>query len=274
MARIRSIKPEYWGDFETAERLSRDARLLYVALWNFCDEHARMAGDARYVKGHCFPYDDDLDAAAVTALLDELERVGNVVRYTVDQAPYLFLPNLHKHQRLEPAKVPSRLPPPPEPDSSERRADESARDADQSGTSVALQVAGSRLQAAGSKGADAHTTPPPPVDNLPGELAILRAKLDARKLQVRWDKLDADQVTEIQQLVELHGDGPLVKAALNAYRPNDPPVFAQAWLSDWRLLRPPGTFAVVASPSCPVRGHSGTVAHCVQCAADRLAGDA
>ena len=32
MARIRSVKPEYWDDRKLAKRTSRDARLLYIAL--------------------------------------------------------------------------------------------------------------------------------------------------------------------------------------------------------------------------------------------------
>ena len=40
MARIRSIKPEFWDDRKLAKRASRDARLLYIALWNLADEWA------------------------------------------------------------------------------------------------------------------------------------------------------------------------------------------------------------------------------------------
>lgn len=277
MARIRSIKPEFWGDFDTAVNLSRDARLLYISLWNFCDEHARMAGDTRYVKGHCFPYDDDLTPEVIDGLLDELVAAGNVVRYQVDRAPFLWLPNLHKHQRLEASKVPSRLPEPPDPDGPGHGADKSARDSDESETNVALQVAGSRLQAAGGRDArEARTTPPPqPVDNqLPGELAVLRSKLEARKLVVRWDKLTGEQVTEIIDLVNTHGDAPLVKAALAAFQPDDPIVFAQGWLKHWRNIRKPGSLSLV-EPLCPVHSFQREPASsCKLCASERLAGDA
>ena len=116
MARIRSVKPEYWDDRKLAKRTSRDARLLYIALWNLADEHGRLNGDPQWIKGQVFSYDDDLDAGAVAKLLDELARpaVGAVMPYEVDGDPYLFLPKLAKHQRLEPDKVKSRLPEPPE----------------------------------------------------------------------------------------------------------------------------------------------------------------
>ncbi|MEV2277817.1 hypothetical protein AB0I72_19755 [Nocardiopsis sp. NPDC049922] len=137
MPRIRSVKPEYWDDRKLARSVSRDGRLLYIGLWNHADEHSRVQGDPRFIKGRVFPYDDDLDETAIAALLDELADAGRIVRYTVDGDPYLVLPTLSRHQRLEAAKVPSRLPSPadadPEPpargraDESEPRADESAR---------------------------------------------------------------------------------------------------------------------------------------------------
>ena len=42
MARIRSVKPEFWTDRKLARCTSRDARLLYIALWNISDEHGRL----------------------------------------------------------------------------------------------------------------------------------------------------------------------------------------------------------------------------------------
>jgi len=186
VARIRSVKPEYWDDRKLAKRTSRDARLLYIALWNLADEHSRLNGDPQWIKGQVFSYDDDLDAAAVAKLLDELAEpaVGAVVPYEADGDPYLFLPKLARHQRLEPEKVRSRLPAPPDPDGSgpnppspERGADESASGTDSSGRGAGedapdagesgssadkpalLYVAGGREQVAG--GRDARDAQPP-----------------------------------------------------------------------------------------------------------------
>lgn len=112
MARIRSVKPEFWSDQKLATR-SRDARLLYISLWNFADEQARMVGDPRQVKGLCLPMDDDLGPKEIDVLLDELADIGRVVRYTVDGEHFLFLPHLAKHQRLD-AQQESRYPEPPD----------------------------------------------------------------------------------------------------------------------------------------------------------------
>lgn len=190
MARIRSVKPEFWDDRKLARRASRDARLLYIALWNLADEHARLNGDPQWIKGQVFSYDDDLDAAAIGRLLRELAdpALGAVIMYEADGDPYLFLPKLAKHQRLEPEKVKSRLPEPPltcEPperpdppplraDSSASRADSSERDAN---SSALLYVAGSREHVAGSRGAArgrVRDMPAVPVE-LPGDFAVTDA---------------------------------------------------------------------------------------------------
>lgn len=194
MARIRSVKPEYWDDRKLAKRTSRDARLLYIALWNLADEHGRLNGDPQWIKGQVFSYDDDLDASAIAKMLEELEApaVGAVMAYEVDGDPYLFLPKLAKHQRLEPEKVKSRLPDPPGPgapepppdtpqsesgaDESERRADESARDPDESEPDAKgsaphadkpalLYVAGSMEHGAGGRGSrtGVRERPPPTI---------------------------------------------------------------------------------------------------------------
>lgn len=107
---------------------------------------------------------------------------------------------------------------------------------------------------------------------LPPPLEILRRKLEAARLVVRWDGLTPDQHTEIADLIDLHGDGPLVQAAVRAYRPDAPAAFAQAWLGAWRQLTPPGTGLRAVDPPCTEAGHSGTSKHCAQCASERLAG--
>ena len=110
-----------------------------------------------------------------------------------------------------------------------------------------------------------------PLGDLPPAVAILRSALEAHKLTVRWDRLTTEQLSEIEALIERHGDGPLVKDALRAYQPNKPPVFAAAWLGGWRQLRTPGDLAAVPDDPCPEPGHSGTTKHCIQCASERLA---
>ena len=49
MARIRTIKPQFWDDLKIG-RLSRDARLLYIGLWNFADDLGVVIADPVWLK--------------------------------------------------------------------------------------------------------------------------------------------------------------------------------------------------------------------------------
>jgi len=100
MARIRSIKPEFWTS-ENIGKLSRDARLLFIGLWNLADDVGRVRGALPYLSGALFSYDDDATPAAVGAWLSELVGSGMVRAYTVDGSSYLDIPKWLKHQRID-----------------------------------------------------------------------------------------------------------------------------------------------------------------------------
>jgi hypothetical protein len=227
MARIRSVKPEFWTDRKLA-RLTRDARLLYISMWNQSDEHGRLHGDARYVKGHCLPYDDDLGLDDIDALLNELQAFGRVLRYEVEGDPYLFLPHLARHQRLEAHKQESRLPPPPShparvstsprdsedsPEKSAQSPDNLAEPANEAGEIVAQQVAGSRWQVAGSRGAASPAADP------------AAATLEGTKILAAYSKRHGALPRQVQrrlgeQIDSLLADGitpPQVCQALDAW---------------------------------------------------------
>jgi len=54
MPRIRTIKPEFWTDDKIVE-LSFPARLLFIGLWNFCDDWGRMEYKPKSIKLRIFP---------------------------------------------------------------------------------------------------------------------------------------------------------------------------------------------------------------------------
>jgi hypothetical protein len=165
MARIRSVKPEFFQDEDLAVEVpNRDARLLYIGLWGLADEHGRLRGNASSIKGELFAYDMDLTPEVIDKLIDMLVDTGRAVRYTVRSSVYLFLPKLAKNQRLEPSKVPSRLPAPPSElaeqngaSSSENFPHESAPHADKLSLK---QAASSREQVASQRGAHESALPP------------------------------------------------------------------------------------------------------------------
>ncbi len=111
MARIRSIKPEFWTHEKTTA-CSRDARLLFIGLWNFADDSGRAHDSSRELKMRILPGDDDITSAHVEAWLDELANAGLIVRYEVEGKRYIQIKGWH-HQKIQ-HPTPSNFPNPPE----------------------------------------------------------------------------------------------------------------------------------------------------------------
>lgn len=96
MARIRTIKPEFWTDRRVGE-CSANARLLFIATWNFADDHGGLDRSAKQLKAQAFPY-DNLDCEP---LVQELLGVGLLVEYEVGIDKYLHIKHFRKHQRID-----------------------------------------------------------------------------------------------------------------------------------------------------------------------------
>jgi hypothetical protein len=106
MARIRTIKPEFWTD-ERLTECSLSARLMFIGMWNFADDTGNMEASAKQLKMKIFPA-DDINTAS---LLDELLTHGLVIEYSVSGKKYLHIKGFLKHQVINrPSK--SQTPPP------------------------------------------------------------------------------------------------------------------------------------------------------------------
>lgn len=112
MARIRTVKPEFWED-EGIASLSREARLLYIATWNHADDEGILRWTPEFVKAQVFPYDDDIDTPAVEQLMAELQDGDFVFAYRAGrlQQRLAFVLRFHQHQRIN-RPQPSKFPPP------------------------------------------------------------------------------------------------------------------------------------------------------------------
>ena len=86
MARIRTIKPEFWSSEQIME-CSTNARLLFIGLWNFCDDAGRIPFKPRQIKAQVFP-GDDFSSQNILGMIQELSANGLVSVYTVDQQEY------------------------------------------------------------------------------------------------------------------------------------------------------------------------------------------
>lgn len=99
MARIRSLKPEFWTDGNMVQ-LSPLARLFYMGSWNFalCDR-GHLPDDPMELKLKILPA-DDVDPAE---LVEELLTCGRLVRgVTPAGRPFLRIARLPDHNKADP----------------------------------------------------------------------------------------------------------------------------------------------------------------------------
>lgn len=108
MARIRTIKPDFWTDEKVVE-LDVWTRLLFIGLWNFADDDGRMVASARRIKMQIFPADD----VDIRRGLDELADSDLIELYSIDGMEYLQVRNFSKHQKID-RRTPSKLPQKPQ----------------------------------------------------------------------------------------------------------------------------------------------------------------
>jgi hypothetical protein len=75
MARIRTIKPEFWQNEQLAG-ISFHARLLAIALLNHADDKGLFLANPQLVRAACFPFEED--SKNVLGSLQELSRIGYI----------------------------------------------------------------------------------------------------------------------------------------------------------------------------------------------------
>lgn len=111
MARIRTIKPDFWED-ETIASLTRDARLLFIATFNMADDEGLLRWSPSYVKAQAFIYDEDVTVEFTEQLMEELTEAGLIYAYTGGKTNQRLgmIVNFRKHQKVnrpQPSKLPA-----------------------------------------------------------------------------------------------------------------------------------------------------------------------
>jgi hypothetical protein len=98
MARIRTVKPEFWTS-EQVVACSPTARLLFIGLWNFCDDSGIHPASAMRIKMEVFPA-DSITPEQIHALLGELCEAGLLNEYSVEGKSYYQVTGW-SHQKIE-----------------------------------------------------------------------------------------------------------------------------------------------------------------------------
>lgn len=109
MARIRTIKPEFWTAEQVME-LSRDARLLFVGMWNFCDDAGVHPAAYKTLKAEVFP-GDDITSSDIKTMVSEIIAQGLLCEFEHDGRCWWYVTGW-KHQLIN-RPTPSRYPKPP-----------------------------------------------------------------------------------------------------------------------------------------------------------------
>jgi hypothetical protein len=99
MARIRTIKPDFWTSEQVMD-LKPLTRLLFIGLWNFCDDYGRSPVAPRTIRARIFP-GDDITGADVQDMLNELNAAGLILFYSAEDKEYFEITGWGKHQKID-----------------------------------------------------------------------------------------------------------------------------------------------------------------------------
>jgi len=106
MARIRTIKPEFWRD-ESLASVSPEAALLAIGLLNHADDEGYFNAHPKLIESDIFPLRELSNT--ITGMIDELHRIGYIELYKGnDGKRYGHICNFSKHQvinKKNPSKV-------------------------------------------------------------------------------------------------------------------------------------------------------------------------
>ncbi len=115
MARIRSIKPEFFTSEQIVE-CSPIARLMFVGMWCFCDDAGIFPASYKSLKMQVFP-GDEVTINQIKSYVEELLKAELLVQYVVENKTYWQVTGWH-HQKID---RPNYKYPKPENSTSDRR---------------------------------------------------------------------------------------------------------------------------------------------------------
>ena len=100
MARNRMIKPEFWAS-ETLMRVSRDSRLTFIGVWNFCDDYGFCLRSMRSLIGDIYPYDESVTEAKLKQWISELVEVKLLIPVDYNSKQLFFVKGWGEHQTVQ-----------------------------------------------------------------------------------------------------------------------------------------------------------------------------
>lgn len=112
MARIRTLKPEFFNSPSTAEA-DLAVRLTFMAMWNWADDSGHGTANIKELEAFCWPNDEVTELPRMgrgnsgdtpgtwrnfAEICGEVAEVFGVVFYRVRNRPYYWIPSFKQHQ--------------------------------------------------------------------------------------------------------------------------------------------------------------------------------
>ena len=223
MARIRSIKPEFFTSLTIAEQ-PLSARLTFIGLWTYVDDNGVGQADPRLIRAAIWPLEETPDILQRTREdLQSLQEARLITLYEASGRPLVYVNGWDEHQKVShPRKprflAPHELPQAPEQHSSHTPEDRRSPPEDRRNApedDAPEQGAGSREQGKGIEGnseADASSTSSPRLDveRVCEHLAAVIEKGGSKKQRITktWRNdvrllIDVDGVTPDQAIAAI-----------------------------------------------------------------------
>lgn len=100
MARLRTVKPEFWTSEQVME-CSPITRLLFIGLWNFCDDGGNHPASSVTLRAEVFPGDKHpVSTDDVQKCITELLEHALIVEYEANNKRYWHVTGWH-HQKID-----------------------------------------------------------------------------------------------------------------------------------------------------------------------------
>lgn len=215
MARIRTIKPEFWGDEKLAP-MDPLTRLVFLGLISMADDAGRLLDSVKQIDAMLFPFTDDTSREA----LANLSRAGRVERgMTASGQRIIQIVNWH-HQKVDHPNLRAALPPIAQRVTDDSRgirenlASNSREIRDSISTSDLRPVPTTNDRRPG--GADAPAPPPKRAKSVKKPLPPWAGPL-AAQWERRIGHTSPEQIAgKLRSVADVHGEAPLLRA-IDAY---------------------------------------------------------
>jgi hypothetical protein len=98
MARNRMIKVDFWAD-EKIGRMSIMARLMFIGIWNFCDDSGICRASPAYIRSNIFQH-DDLTLSQIGECIGEMQKQRLITLAEYSGESFLRVNNFMRHQTI------------------------------------------------------------------------------------------------------------------------------------------------------------------------------